>query len=87
MIITGKDYIIEKLGDSYFFNLKILTTINKGKDTERKDFKTVGYGIAFETCIQYIIDYRMREMEGELTVNEYFEKYKDFVEILEEDFE
>lgn len=87
MIIQGNGYKMEKLADAKFFNLSIVTTVNKGKDSERSDYKIIGYGIPFDICIKYVVDYRMRELEGEISVREYVEKFKDFVDIMDEDFE
>ena len=79
MVIEGKDFRMEKLKDAPFYNLSLLTTINKGTDKEREEYKIVSYGIPFDVCINKIVDYKMRRLEGRYTVQEYIEKYEQFV--------
>lgn len=79
MLIEGKDFRMEKLKDAPFYNLSLLITINKGTDKEREEYKIVSYGIPFDVCINKIVDHKMRRLEGRYTVQEYIEKYEQFV--------
>jgi hypothetical protein len=87
MVIEGKDYKIEKVNDSEFYNLSMLSVINKGTDKEREEFKIISYGIPFEVCIKKIADYRLRNIEGTYTLKEYIEKFKDIIKELEDEIE
>jgi hypothetical protein len=87
MEIVGEFYKIEKLEDAPFYNLSLLTTINAGTEKERTEFKIVGYGMPFDSCIKRIVDYQLQTLEGEYTIKEYLEKYEEFVEIISNEFE
>lgn len=87
MIIKEQDFIIEKLDDLSFYNLSFSTVVNKGKEDERTEYKVVSYGIPFHTCIEMIVDYRMKNVEKELSLKEYVEKYKEEVNKIGELFE
>ena len=50
---------MEKLTDASFYNLSIPVKVNAGTDKEREEFKIVGYGMPFDSCIKQIVDYRM----------------------------
>jgi hypothetical protein len=87
MEIVGEFYKIEKLEDAPFYNLSLLTTINAGTEKERTEFKIVGYGMPFDSCIKRIVDYQLQTLEGEYTIKEYLEKYEELVEIISNEFE
>jgi hypothetical protein len=87
MIIQGKDYKIEKLENSEFYNLSLLSIINKGTDKEREEFKVISYGIPFDECIKKIVDYKLRQVDGTYTIKEYVDKYKDLVNEIGNEFE
>lgn len=87
MVIEGKDYKIEKLTDAPFYNLSKLVTVNAGTDKERTEFKIVGYGMPFDTCIKQIVDNRMAKLEGTYSPKEYVNLYEEMVNELGKDFE
>lgn len=87
MEIVGEFYKIEKIEDAPFYNLSLLTTINAGTEKERTEFKIVGYGMPFDSCIKRIVDYQLQTLEGEYTIKEYLEKYEELVEIISNEFE
>lgn len=87
MTIEGDFYKIEKLDDAPFYNLSILTKVNKGTDKEREEFKLIGYGMPFNTCIERIVDYQLKNLEGIYSVKEFLEKYKELVNKIGNEFE
>lgn len=80
MIIQDQDFKIEKLKEGEFYNLSFLKIINKDKENEREEFEIVSYGIPIDLCIKKVVDYRLRDEEGEYTLQEYIERYKELVE-------
>lgn len=55
MIIKGNGFQLEQVKKTPFFNLKMDTIVNAGKEKEREDSTIVGYGMSFLWCIKYII--------------------------------
>lgn len=86
MEIKGTDYKMEKLVDVPFYNLSRLVTINKGTDKERQEYKVVGYGMPFKSCIERVVSSKLDELEGTYSVKEYLEVYKEAVQKLFKDF-
>lgn len=87
MTIEGNDYKMEKLTDASFYNLSIITIVNAGTDKEREEFKIVGYGMPFDSCIKQIVDYRMAKLEGSYSPKEYIDLYENMVVELRKDFD
>lgn len=87
MIIKEDDFIIEKIEDQNFYNLSFNTTVKKKDGSEESKYKIVAYGIPFHSCIEKIVDYRMRQKEGEYTVAEYVELYEQEVKKIGDLFE
>lgn len=79
MTIKEQDFMIEKIPDMNFYNLSFSTVVNQGKDNERIEYKVVAYGIPFHTCIETIVDRRMRDITEEMTIKEYVNRYKEEV--------
>lgn len=79
--IVTKDFEMEQVQTSPFFDLSLLATINKGKSNERTEMKLDSYGLTFEDCIKRIVSYRMSEC-GTYTLREYVEKYKQITKEL-----
>lgn len=71
--LTCDDFKMEQVGTTPFFNLKIPTIVNKGKDTERIDMKIDGYGMPFETCLLKVIHKRLGELDITCTATEYID--------------
>lgn len=86
MEVIYKDFKITKLKDSYFYNLEKMETIN-GKDGKRQEYKINSNGIPFHVCIEKIVDYELRNLDGVYTINEYLDIYKNLVNELSKAFE
>ena len=57
--IKGPDYLIRNNpGVSFAWDLYLLKVVNKGKPTEKYEFKPAGYSRKLESCIRDIIAYR-----------------------------
>ena len=87
MVIEGNGYKMEKLTDASFYNLSIPVKINAGTDKEREEYKIVGYGMPFDSCIKQIVDYRMAKLEGVYSLKEYIDLYENMVNELGKDFD
>ena len=87
MVIEGNGYKMEKLTDASFYNLSIPVKINAGTDKEREEYKIVGYGMPFDSCIKQIVDYRMAKLEGSYSLKEYIDLYENMVNELGKDFD
>ena len=60
MTIEEKDFRLIHIKDtSNLFDLELLKTVNKGKSTERQEFKNVAYGVTIEYAIKYIANTRI----------------------------
>lgn len=86
MRIEEKDFILESDNErGNFFDLSLLTTVNKGKSNERSEMKIVAYGILLSTALKYIAHYRASNELGEVaTLKEYLAAYTRAVNRLEQ---
>ena len=77
-IIEEYDFKMEssRPDDIRFFDLYFMHTVNKGKPTERNEFKLEGYGYQLKTCLRKIIALR----SGNSTQKE-FKSFKEFVQV------
>lgn len=75
IIIEDLDFSMEQVKATPFFNLKLPTIVNEGKENERIDMKIDGYGMPFETCIQKIVSFRMAKIDATYTAVEYMNAY------------
>ncbi len=83
VIKTEEFEMVQSSKTGPFFNFSVLTTVNAGKETERKDMKLIAYGLPFETCMKQIVGLEMakqKEFSGAMTVAQYIAKYKEVVE-------
>ncbi len=87
MVIEYGKFKMEKLEDAPFYNLSVLSVVNAGKENEREEFKIVGYGMPFDSCIKRIVDYEIKQIEGVYTIKEYVEKYEELVNKIGNEFE
>ena len=71
----------------HFIILSVLSVINAGKENEREEFKIIGYGMPFDSCIKRIVDYEINQIEGIYTIKEYVEKYEELVNKIGNEFE
>jgi len=82
LIIEGKDFRMEQVKTSPFFNLKLLTVVNEGKSNERFEMKLDGYSMSFKSCIDRIITHRLFLKNISVSLNGYIEEFKKEVEFL-----
>jgi hypothetical protein len=75
IIIKDLDFEMEQVKTTPFFNLKLPTVVNEGKENERIDMKIDGYGMPFETCIQKVASLKLAELDKTFTAEEYIEAY------------
>lgn len=75
IIIKDLDFEMEQVKSTPFFNLKLPTVVNEGKENERIDMKIGGYGMPFETCIQKIVSLKLAKIDETYTAQEYMEAY------------
>ena len=87
MIIKNDDYIVKQIAeDSLFWDLTFSKIVNKGKDTERIEFKDPIYGISMETAKKRIALWRTNKKLKEETNPEEFRKvYLQEKEIIEKE--
>ena len=81
MIIEEKDFRITS-SEGFMGDLEFLCTINKGKENERKEFKTSFYGIPMKQIITEIASNRISvhwSDETIISLNEYLEMYSRYV--------
>lgn len=82
MIIEEKDFRLIPIKDSgNMFDLELLRTVNKGKDSERQEFKNVAYGVTIESAIKYIANARIAaNSPNVIDLKTYLEKYKEILD-------
>lgn len=82
MIIEERDFRLTPVKDSGdIFDLELLKTINKGKETERQEFKNVAYGITLETAIRYIANTRISANYPDvINLKTYLKEYKKIID-------
>ena len=81
MIIEEKDFRLIPIKDSgNMFDLELLRTVNKGKDSERQEFKNVAYGVTIESSIKYIANARINSKYNDsISLKQYLQEYKDII--------
>lgn len=84
--IVEKDFKIIPVSEtSELFDLEVLYTVNKGKDTERQEFRNVAYGVPLESAIKRIAQYRINtKLDGEIGLATYLNVYKDIIKEIKE---
>ena len=82
MIIEEKDFRLIHIKDtSNLFDLELLRIVNKGKSTERQEFKNVAYGVTIESAIKYIANARIAaNSPNVIDLKTYLEKYKEILD-------
>ena len=82
MIIEEKDFRLIHIKDtSNLFDLELLKTVNKGKSTERQEFKNVAYGVTIEYAIKYIANARIAANNpGTIDLKTYLEEYRKIID-------
>ena len=77
MIIEESDFRWIPVDESVCsFDLELLYIINKGKKTERKEFKNVGYGLSLDNAILKIVMYRIKNKYETMTLRLFLDEFK-----------
>lgn len=81
MTIEESDFrLIQSNPTSTFFDLELLSIINKGKSNERQEFKTVGYGITLERALHIIVMNRINSRyERSIDLKTFLKEFKEEV--------
>lgn len=82
MIIEESDFRLIPVKDSGDrFDLELLKVVNKGKETERQEFKNVAYGVTIESAIKYIANARVSANNPEsIDLKTYLKEYKKIID-------
>lgn len=82
MVIEEKDFRLTPVKDSgEMFDLELLRTVNKGKETERQEFKIAAYGVSLSAAIRYVTNARVIEkFPGTIDLKTYLEEYKNILD-------
>lgn len=85
MIIEEKDFRLTPVKDCKDrFDLEILKTVNKGKESERQEFKVVAYGITLDSAFKYVANARLAEGSDVVDLKTYIQEYKNIIEELKQ---
>lgn len=81
MIIEEKDFRLIPVKDcGEVFDLEILKTVNKGKDTERQEFKIAAYGVSIPYALRYVANSRIIDKySGSIDLKTYLKEYKEIL--------
>lgn len=84
MVIEEKDFRLTPVKDcGDMFDLELLKTINKGKETERQEFKVIAYGVRIESALRYIANARVAEGNpGTIDLKTYLQEYRKIIDEL-----
>lgn len=78
MIVKEHDFELELNEGCIKFDLSILYVVNaKKEDKKREEMKLVGYGMTLETCLHYIINYRLSQKKDVYSLKEYLDEFKN----------
>ena len=82
MVIEEKDFRLIPIKDSgNMFDLELLRTVNKGKETERQEFKNVAYGVTIESAMKYIANARIAANNPDtIDLKTYLEEYRKILD-------
>lgn len=82
MTIEERDFRLIPVKDSGDrFDLELLRTINKGKETERQEFKNAAYGVTVESAIRHIANARIAANSPDvIDLKTYLEEYKKIID-------
>lgn len=86
MVIEEKDFRLTPVKDCLDkFDLEILKVVNKGKENERKEFKTIAYGISLESALRYVASNRLADNSPDvINLKTYLQEYKNIIGELKE---
>lgn len=84
MVIEEKDFRLTPIKDSGdMFDLELLRTVNKGKETERQEFKVIAYGVRIDSALRYITNARVAERNpGTIDLKTYLQEYRNIIDEL-----
>ena len=87
MIIKTNDYILKQISeDSLFWDLTFSKVINKGKDTEKIEFKDPIYGVTIESAKKRIALWRTnKKCSEEITPKEFNKVYSNEKNLIEKE--
>lgn len=82
MIIEEKDFRLTPIKDSGDrFDLELLRIVNKGKETERQEFRNAAYGITIESAMRYIANARVATNNPDvINLKTYLEEYRKILD-------
>ena len=85
MIIEEEDFRME-LSSGNSWDLELLKVVKPKGKPERNEFKTEGFGMSLERCLQIIINYRLGKRKDVYSLQEYVNEYKKEIKNLKEMF-
>ena len=78
MIIEEKDFKLSQIDSFDRFDLELLYVVNaKNPEKRREEFKTEGYSMSLEVCLQRIINYRLSNKQDVYSLKEYLKEYRN----------
>lgn len=78
MIIEEKDFKLSQIDSFDRFDLELLYVVNaKNPEKRREEFKTEGYSMTLEACLQRIINYRLSNKQDIYSLKEYLKEYRN----------
>lgn len=82
MVIEEPDFRLIPVKDSGDrFDLELLRTVNKGKETERQEFKNIAYGITIESAMRYIANARISTKNpSSVDLKTYLNEYRKIID-------
>ena len=84
MVIEEKDFRLTPINDcGDMFDLELLKTVNKGKETERQEFKVIAYGVRIDSALRYVANARIAEKHpGSIDLKTYLQEYRNIIDEL-----
>lgn len=79
MVIEESDFKMTSSteDDGRFFDLELLKESKARDGTKKSEFKVVGYGLPFESCLKMIISYRVSKKQESFSLKEYVNTYTE----------
>lgn len=82
MVIEEKDFRLIPIKDTgNMFDLELLKTVNKGKESERQEYRVVAYGVSFESAMKYVANARIAEKHPDtIDLKTYLQEYRNIID-------
>lgn len=77
--IINEEFEITQIKDSNLYELKLMTTVNSGKENEHKKMKLYTSNISFINALKTIISQNLSNKEISISLSEYVKLYSDEV--------